>query len=149
MKIDDRLYYELYTIILFVFSRKKWNGRDLTAVSSVDGDVIRFKDGYFAGVLRIDSTEFFLLREEEQDRMIDAFSGVFKNLNIGQKISLVRLDRPVFLDERIAELERSSTKRLRTGTRGERAAAYIRAERLKTWRLSTQTRTVSIIMPFT
>ena len=56
LKIDDRLYYELYTIILFVFSRKKWNGRDLTAVSSVDGDVIKFKDGYYAGVLRIDST---------------------------------------------------------------------------------------------
>ena len=131
LKIDDRLYYELYTIILFVFSRKKWNGRDLTAVSSVDGDIIKFKDGYYAGVLRIDSTEFFLLREEEQDRMIDAFSGVFKNLNIGQKISLIRLDRPVFLDERIEELKRSSAKRMRTSTKGDRAAAYIRAERLK------------------
>ena len=82
-------------------------------------------------MLRIDSSEFFLLREEEQDRMIDAFSGVFKNLNIGQKISLIRLDRPVFLDERIKELKASSAKRMRSSTKGDRAAAYIRAERLK------------------
>ncbi len=130
-KIDDRLYYEIYTILLFVFSRKKWEGRDLSALAAVDGNLLRFKDGYCAGVLRIDSTEFFLLREEEQDRMIDAFSGVFKNLNAGQKISLIRMDRPVFLDDCLKALQEKEVKRMRGNAAGERAVQFIRAERLK------------------
>ena len=131
LKIDDRLYYELYTVILFVLSRKKWHGQELTAISAAEGDVLRFKDGYCAGVLCIESTEFFLLREEEQDRMIDAFSGIFKNLNVGQKISIIRMDRPVFLDARIQELIDRAPTTTRHNAREERAAAYIRSERLK------------------
>ncbi len=130
IKIEERLYYEIYTFFLFGFSRKKWDGSALTAVKLVEKDVVKFKDGYVAGVLRIDSTEFFLLREEEQDRMIDALANVFRNVNMGQKLQIIRMDRPVFLDKRIAELKAKPLAE-RVTYRGDNAMKYIRDERLR------------------
>lgn len=128
-KIDDRLYYELYSCFLYLFSKKKWQGDSQFGVSYIEGETVYFKDGYYGGVLKIDSGEFFLLREEEQDRLIDVFSVVFMNLNRGQKISIMRLDRPVFLDEQISALKGKMSTRKKSAL-SERAKEYIKQVRL-------------------
>lgn len=99
IKVEERLYYELYVLLRFLISKKKFKGTEQVAVESVDGDIIKFKGGYCAGVLKISPMEFFLLREEVQDKLIFAFSIIYKNLSVGQKISLIKLDRPIFLDD--------------------------------------------------
>lgn len=105
VKIEDqRLYYELYIILRFNILKKRFDGNDMTAVDNIVNDVINFKGGYVAGVLRVSPMEFFLLREELQDKYIETFSTIFKNLAVGQKISIIKLDRPVFLDKNLREL---------------------------------------------
>lgn len=105
VKVEERLYYELYVLLRYLFSKKKFNGAEQTAVEDIEEDLIKFKGGYYAGVLKIEPMEFFLLREEVQDRLISAFSVIYKNLSLGQKISLVKLDRPIFLDGFVQELK--------------------------------------------
>lgn len=105
-KVEERLYYEIFIFLRFLVSKKKFHGKAQCAIEKIDGDVIKFKGGYCAGVLRIEPMEFFLIREELQDKLIDVFSVVYKNLGTGQKLSLVKLDRPVFLDEYVADLRR-------------------------------------------
>lgn len=107
VKSDERAYYEIYVFARYMFSKRRYEGDKQFAVSNVRGDVIEFKAGYVGGVLKIRPAEFFLLREEMQDRLIDGFSAIFKNLAVGQKIQLIKLDRPVYLDEYIADLGKS------------------------------------------
>lgn len=105
-KVEDRLYYELFIFFRYLISKKKFHGELQCAIEKIDNDIIRFKGGYCAGVLKIEPLEFFLLREEMQDKLIETFSVVYKNLAIGQKLSLVKLDRPVFLDEYVTDIKR-------------------------------------------
>ena len=105
-KVEDRLYYELFIFFRYLISKKKFHGDLQCAIEKIDNDIIRFKGGYCAGVLKIEPLEFFLLREEMQDKLIDTFSVVYKNLAVGQKLSLVKLDRPVFLDEYVTDIKR-------------------------------------------
>ncbi len=104
-KTDDRLYYEIFIYCRYLFSKKKFAGNEQTAMESIQNDVIKFKGGYYAGVLKVSSMEFFLLRDEIQNKLIDTFAAIYKNLAVGQKISLVKLDRPVILDKFVAELQ--------------------------------------------
>lgn len=130
VKIDDRLYYELYSYFLYLFSKKKWEGEDQSGISYIDDDVVQFKDGYCCGVIKIHGNEFFLLREEEQDRYINVFSVVFMNLARGQKLSIIRLDRPVFLDGQIEALKERLTAE-ETEELSEQAKEYIKQIRLE------------------
>ena len=107
---DQRLYYELYVLFRFKTAKKRFSGSEMTAVESIEDTVIQFKGGYCAGVLKVSPMEFFLLREELQDKYIEAFSVIFKNLAVGQKISIVKLDRPVFLDNNLRELNEKIEK---------------------------------------
>lgn len=128
-KVEERLYYELYLFFRFVFSKKKCSGSLVTAVKDVKNEYIEFKGGYFAGVLEVSSKEFFLLREENQDNIIDIFSCVFKNLTEGQKVSLIKLDRPVFLDAQVGELEKE-LKSFKGTEKLSQAKKYILEDRL-------------------
>lgn len=128
-KVEERLYYELYLFFRFVFSKKKCSGSLVTAVKDVKNEYIEFKGGYFAGVLEVSSKEFFLLREENQDNIIDIFSCVFKNLTEGQKVSLIKLDRPVFLDAQVEELEKE-LKSFKGTEKLSQAKKYILEDRL-------------------
>ena len=105
IKSDERLYYEIFIMLRFAFTTKKFKGSVQNAVSDIKDEYIKFKAGYYAGVIEIDPMEFFLLREETQDRLIDVFSCVFKNLGEGQKLSLFKLDRPIFLDTFVEDLK--------------------------------------------
>ena len=106
IKVEERLYYELYVLFRYIFSKKKFNGDEQVAIDKVEDDIIYFKGGYTAGVLKITPLEFFLLREEVQDKLINAFSVIYKNLAIGQKLSLIKLDRPIFLDDFTKDLKK-------------------------------------------
>lgn len=123
---DERLYYEVYVLLRYAFSKKEFTGSDQTAVKSIeDNDVIAFKGGYFAGVLKVSPMEFFLLREEVQDRYVDVFSVVFKNLTAEQKISIYKLDRPVFLDGFVKDVQDKLSKKEKDGSLLSRAREYI------------------------
>ena len=92
VKVEERLYYELYVLLRYLFSKKKFNGAEQTAVEDIEEDLIKFKGGYYAGVLKIEPMEFFLLREEVQDRLISAFSVIsffiISSLSVIIKIAL-------------------------------------------------------------
>ncbi|MBQ9103472.1 MAG: hypothetical protein IJY57_00045, partial [Clostridia bacterium] len=110
IKVEERLYYELFVFLRYLFSKKSFNGAEQVAVSKIEDNIIHFKGGYCAGVLKITPLEFFLLREEMQDNLIDVFSVIYKNLAVGQKISVVKLDRPVFLDDYIEDVKNTKEK---------------------------------------
>lgn len=109
IKIEERLYYEIYIFIRYLFSKKVFKGEEQVAISKIEDDIIKFKGGYCAGVIEVAPLEFFLLREEVQDNLINTFSVIFKNLLPGQKISFVKLDRPIFLDDFSEDLKNKIT----------------------------------------
>ena len=88
-KTDDRLYYEIFIYCRYLFSKKKFAGNEQTAMESIQNDVIKFKGGYYAGVLKVSSMEFFLLRDEIQNKLIDTFAAIYKNLAVGDRKSVV------------------------------------------------------------
>lgn len=114
-RVEERLYYEIYIYARYLCSKKNFDGAEQVGIDTVEDDIIKFKGDYYAGVLKINPLEFFLLREEVQDKLINSFSVIYKNLSIGQKLSIYKLDRPVFLDEFSSDLK----NKLEQATDGE------------------------------
>lgn len=112
----ERIYEYLLHFIKFIFSRKTYlkNGRgngDISGIISyqaIHKGVIFNKDSSYSSVIKIEPMEFRMLSIEKQDRYIDnVFSNVLNELSQTKLISLVKLETPLVLDDKMQdELQR-------------------------------------------
>ncbi len=91
----------------FLAFRKKYskNGDEKTSIDNmvafkdINEGFIEF-DGYYAGVMEVQPREFRLLSTYKQDQIIDyCFSNIIKTVTDDQRMSIVKLDRPIIFDK--------------------------------------------------
>ena len=109
---SEKLYMQIGNLIRFVFSRKtyKKNAQDakndiqvLIPFKGIGDELIEYGE-YYAGVLEIMPKEFRLLSAYKQSEIIDrVFTNVLKNITGKTTASIVKVDRPILMDEYIEQ----------------------------------------------
>ena len=103
-----RAYSELGHIVKYIFSRKYLHDGARSASKNISALLPEFtirEDGlldygeYVGGVLEVDSIEFALKSEWQQNEAITAFSAVFNSLSLGESAQIVKVDRPINFDD--------------------------------------------------
>ncbi len=108
----EKLYLQIVNIIKFLISRKKYQKAsedpktEISAIlpyKGIKNGYIEY-DGYYAGVLEIYPKEFRLLSEYKQSEIIDkAFASIIKSITGKTTASIVKVDRPILLDDYITQ----------------------------------------------
>jgi len=84
---DRRLYMEIWYLLRYLFSRKRFK-----------------KDSSLFGVVKINPINFSMLDEEKQNLLIDGtLSRIFNSASLGEEFFLIKLDEPLFLDDKISD----------------------------------------------
>jgi len=78
---------------------------ELIPYVDIKNDLIDIKD-YFAGVLEIRPVEFGLLNEEKQNLIINTFTNALKAIQLGQQASIIKICKPLVLDNYIYNEDR-------------------------------------------
>ena len=109
----DRLYEYIGFVFKFIANRKTYkkdsanSQADVSGIISygtVEGNLIINKDSSFVGVIEINPIDFRLLSEDKQNDYIDyVFSRIINNVNHTDRISIVKLERPLILDGNIKD----------------------------------------------
>ena len=116
----DRLYKIVGCFFKHLISRKRFkkakNGEilknDVESISAYDricgNGIVALKDSRYIGVMEIHPVDFRMLGEFEQNELIDgALSRVLNNVAVGNQSDIVKLERPLILDNFVAdEMER-------------------------------------------
>ncbi len=127
---------KLYKIIGYFFkhlvSRKKYvkanNGEniknDVEGVMSyykiVGNGIIELKDLRFAGIMEIHPVDFRMLGEFDQNALIDgAFARVLNNVAIGCEADIVKLERPLILDNFLSDEMQRAVRIAESKEKGE------------------------------
>lgn len=107
-----KMYTELRYYVKYAFSRKRYTSDTSQAAKNVaalvpsmkilDSGVLDYGN-YVGGVVALDSVEFALKSEYQQNDIISALSRAFNCLSFGESAQIVKIDRPINFDE-IAEL---------------------------------------------
>ena len=97
----------IYLVSNKCFKKKTGNAKDDMSVlfpyKGIRDGLIEYDD-YMAGVLEIKPKEFRLLSEYKQDELIDkVFANVIKGVTGKTRASLVKIDRPILLDDNITQ----------------------------------------------
>ncbi len=101
--------------------RKRTSVDALVPDIAIRDDGLLYYGGYVGGVIEVDSIEFGLRAEYQQNEAISAFATVFNCLSDGESAQLVKIDRPINFDEiaaltfeklNAAEIEGDAPKRL-------------------------------------
>lgn len=109
MPIADgkRMYAILGVLFKFLARQKRYSKhpmhkhkdiKEIMPYEAIKKDMIDFKD-YFAVVVEIKPMQFWLLNEEKQEMVIGAFANALKTISIGQSASLVKIAKPMLLDD--------------------------------------------------
>lgn len=132
-----KAYSEIGRIIKFVFSRKHYSDGAKRSSGSVCALVPPFTiqsdgaldyDGYVSGVISVNSVEFGLKSEWQQNEAISAFATVFNALSQGESAQIVKVDRPINFDE----ISALTFEKLRAPEReGDNAKQLIMRSRLR------------------
>lgn len=125
-----KAYSEAFALVKFVFSRKRFAADAPRASHNVAAIVpdVRIHEsgmldygGYVGAVVELDSVEFSLKSEWQQNEIISALARAFNCLAFGESAQIVKLDRPINFDEiaaltfdklRAADKSDDSAKRL-------------------------------------
>lgn len=104
----DFFYSEVLQNLRFLFSKKKFNSTEVDKLIpyigfSEDG-VINYPD-YYGQVLHIGSKAFDLQTDYVQELDVEHFARALSCIDVGKVMDLVKIDRPIVLDEYIAELD--------------------------------------------
>jgi hypothetical protein len=103
-----KMYSALIFLVKYLFSRKHYSADAPRAAQSVDALVPNVKllpagvldyGGYVGGVVALDSVEFRLKSERQQNELISALAHVFNCLNCDESAQIVKIDRPINFDE--------------------------------------------------
>lgn len=107
-----KMYTELRYYVKYAFSRKRYTSDTSQAAKNVaalvpsmkilDSGVLDYGD-YVGGVVALDSIEFSLKSDYQQNDIISGLSRAFNCLSLDESAQIVKIDRPINFDE-IAEL---------------------------------------------
>ncbi len=113
----EKLYMMLVNLVRYLVTNKRFSKGDadpqkdianICPLQDIRDDLLDFGT-YYGGVLEISPKEFRLLSLYKQDELIDrVFAAVLKNVTGKTTASIIKLDRPVLLDEYITH---ESTKK--------------------------------------
>ena len=103
-----KMYSELRHYVKFAFSRKRYTADAPRAAKNVAALVPSMKilesgvldyGEYVGGVVALDSIEFALKSEYQQNDVISALARAFNCLSFGESAQIVKIDRPINFDE--------------------------------------------------
>ncbi len=98
---DGHFYLFLIELIKYFFTKKNYQLSEidtLLMIDTIEEGVIKYTDGKFAKVLKIGQKNFEMEEELEQDIDISYLAGALKQIDINQKIDIVKIDRVLNLD---------------------------------------------------
>lgn len=103
---DEKTYNDIVYIVKYAASRKKFIKNDkrrdvskLIPFTSIEPLGIINYGEYYGAVLSVNSVEFGLLDEFEQNRRITAFASSLNGMNETTTVQVVKIDRPINYDE--------------------------------------------------
>lgn len=112
----DRLYKIVGYFFKHLVSRKKFKKakkgeqlkNDVESIIAYDrvcgNGIIALKDSRYIGVMEIHPVDFRMLGEFDQNELIDgAFSRVLNNVTVGNEADIVKLERPLILDNFVSD----------------------------------------------
>lgn len=132
-----KAYSEIGRIIKYIFSRKhysdaaKRSSKRVTALVppfTIRDDGLLDYGSYVGGVIAVDSVEFALKSEWQQNEAISAFAAVLNGLSLGESAQIVKVDRPINFDE-ISALTFDKLRAVESG--GDKAKQLIMRSRLR------------------
>jgi len=133
---DLKLYFTLVLLFRFMAFKRKYSKveedkhadiKELIPYKSiVDGKYIKY-DNYYAQVIEITPKEFFLLTESKQNALIDIFANALRRLNSSQNASLVKVNKPLLLDDYIQNEDRKYEVVLEMADKGEISKEEVQA----------------------
>jgi len=136
---DLRLYFSLVLLFRFSAFKRKYSKVEEKSHSNIkelipykeiiNGKYIKY-DNYYAQVIEILPKEFFLLTESKQNTLIDTFSNALRRLNASQTASLIKVNKPLLLDDYIQNEDRKYEVVLQMGEKGEIAVDEAEARSL-------------------
>lgn len=103
---DERTYNDIVYIIRYIASRKKFVKGDkkrdiekLIPFTNIEENGVVNYGEYYGAVISVNSVEFALLDDSEQNRRISAFAGALNSLSETSTVQIVKIDRPINYDE--------------------------------------------------
>ncbi len=116
----DRLYKVVGYMLKHIVMRKRYkkNAKDKSDIEGIvpyskvmNNDLLVNKDLGFVGVIEVSPIDFRMMSEDRQDILIDnTFAAILNQVGYGTEIDLVKLERPLILDNYIAdEMQRIKT----------------------------------------
>ncbi|PKK95832.1 MAG: hypothetical protein CVV59_01705 [Tenericutes bacterium HGW-Tenericutes-4] len=133
---DLKLYFSLVLLFRFAAFKRKFskveekghsNIKELIPYKEIVGGKYIKYDGYFAQVIEITPKEFFLLTEQKQNTLIDTFANALRRLNSSQNASLIKVNKPLLLDDYIQNEDRKYEVVLQMADKGEIAMDEVEA----------------------
>ncbi|MGD9901691.1 MAG: VirB4 family type IV secretion system protein [Spirochaetales bacterium] len=125
---DLRLYYTIVLLFRFSAFKRKYSKVDEDRHADIkelipykgiyNGKYLKY-DNYYAQVIEIQPKEFFLLTEQKQNQLIDIFANALRRLTAAQTASLIKVNKPLLLDEYIQNEDRKYETVLEMGDKGE------------------------------
>ena len=103
---------KLYVCVVYLFkfltqtrkySTQTNNIGNATPYGKLLDNAIQEKTGEYTGVIEIKPIEFNLLSEYKQNHLINVFSNVIKECGIAQEYNLVKVEKPIILDNYITK----------------------------------------------
>ena len=108
----EKMYLQIFNWIKYLVSKKKFvknspdpksEIKELFPFTGIKDGFIEF-DGYYGGVLEIQPKEFRLLSDYKQSELIDrVFASIIRSVSGKTTASLVKIDRPMLLDDYIKQ----------------------------------------------
>lgn len=133
---DLRLYFTIVLLFRFMAFKRKYSKVDekgyapmnelIPYKSIYNGKYLKY-DGYFAQVIEIQPKEFFLLTEYKQNTLINVFGNALRRLTVSQSASLIKVNKPLLLDDYIQNEDRKYETVLKMGDIGEIAKDELEA----------------------
>ena len=133
---DLKLYYSLVLLFRFSAFKRKYSKveekrhadiKELIPYKEiVNGKYIKY-ESYYAQVIEITPKEFFLLTEAKQNSLIDTFANALRRLNASQHASLIKVNKPLLLDDYIQNEDRKYEVVLQMADKGEIAKDEVEA----------------------
>ena len=100
---EDRLYRQIAYLARYIIQPKTYDGNrksvdDLIPFKNIRENGIVVYPDYLGAIIEVDSIDFGLCDEIEQDAKISEFAEMFNNLGQSAVVQIIKIDRPIMYD---------------------------------------------------